>query len=255
MIDKIQRHLKKGTLFRSIIKYIFSVNSEVSFGGVAVYLRHPIFSTKPDDRPHFQGGEIKSHNMLTKKGDTVIVIGGGMGVSAIVAAQKVGETGRVIIYESNKSAVKNIKNNVELNNVSSVCEVIHGIVGLVTDDHYTLGEKVDLIPVADLQDCDVLEMDCEGAEIEILRHLTIRPRVIIVEIDKIRGESSLEPEWVLNDLKNKGYRIVLQCTSGGFEIDDQTLKEYLYKNRNDDDMIPDPFGEESWPVVVAAVKD
>ena len=60
---------------------------------------------------------------------------------------------------------------------------------MVTDDHYTLWEKVDLIPVTDLQDCDVLEMNFEGAAIEILRHLSIRPRLIIVEIHKVRDDS------------------------------------------------------------------
>jgi hypothetical protein len=37
------------------------------------------------------------------------------------------------------------------------------------------------IDVEDLPECDVLEMDCEGAEKEILKKLQIKPRVIIVE--------------------------------------------------------------------------
>jgi hypothetical protein len=36
-------------------------------------------------------------------------------------------------------------------------------------------------PVADLDECDVLEIDCEGPEDEILSALEIRPETIIVE--------------------------------------------------------------------------
>lgn len=43
-------------------------------------------------------------------------------------------------------------------------------------------------------------MDCEGAEIEILENLTIRPRVILVESHGMLDAPSSEIEELLNEL-------------------------------------------------------
>jgi hypothetical protein len=38
-----------------------------------------------------------------------------------------------------------------------------------------------VLPPSELPPCNVLELDCEGAEVEILREMNIQPRVILVE--------------------------------------------------------------------------
>ena len=45
------------------------------------------------------------------------------------------------------------------------------------------GETVadDAVSAADMPDVDVLELDCEGVELDILRNMGQRPRVLIVE--------------------------------------------------------------------------
>ena len=44
-----------------------------------------------------------------------------------------------------------------------------------------------VVPPAELPECDMLELDCEGAEIAILRNVAIRPRVIAVETHGVYG--------------------------------------------------------------------
>ena len=249
MLNKVYRHYKKGILIDSIKEQILSVNQKVLYNGIYVKKKRRIFSNRLNDRPHCQGGEIKAHRKFTEIGDKVLVIGGGIGVSAINAAKIVGKSGKVIVYESNKTAVNHIKNNISLNGVSSNCEVIHGVVGEVTDDKFTLGEDVKKIPIEDLPECDVIEMDCEGAEVEILKKLIVKPRVIIVEIHPHRTKES--PDWVLFDLKSKGYDIEFRSTTGGYEIDETVLLDYLNKNKKLEKQSLDPLGEPKWPVVVA----
>jgi hypothetical protein len=50
----------------------------------------------------------------------------------------------------------------------------------------------------------VLELDCEGAEVEILRELTIQPRVILVETHGLYGAPT---HLVASLLEKRGYII------------------------------------------------
>jgi hypothetical protein len=50
----------------------------------------------------------------------------------------------------------------------------------------------------------VLELDCEGAEVEILRELTIQPRVILVETHGLYGAPT---HLVASLLEKRGYVI------------------------------------------------
>jgi hypothetical protein len=45
---------------------------------------------------------------------------------------------------------------------------------------------------AELPECDVLELNCEGSEIGILRNMTIRPRAIAVET---MASTAPQPQW------------------------------------------------------------
>src|SRR3990170_300190 len=80
--------------------------------------------------------------------------------------------------------------------------VIHGFVGSIISTWGDLNgaEKINNIPK-----CDILELDCEGAEREILSKLDIEPRVIIVESHGHLGSPS---SLVKSLLISKGYRIL-----------------------------------------------
>jgi hypothetical protein len=61
-----------------------------------------------------------------------------------------------------------------------------------------------ILAVGQLPECDVLEMDCEGAELGILRAMVIRPRAVLVETHGNVGGSSSE---VAVSLGRLGYRV------------------------------------------------
>ena len=59
-----------------------------------------------------------------------------------------------------------------------------------------------VLPPSQLPPCNVLELDCEGAEVEILRELTIQPRVILVETHGLYGAPT---DLVASLLEKRGY--------------------------------------------------
>jgi hypothetical protein len=61
-----------------------------------------------------------------------------------------------------------------------------------------------MVQPSDIPDCDVLELDCEGAEDTILSELEIKPRVILVET---HGSHDTPPSRVKTLLSELSYEI------------------------------------------------
>jgi hypothetical protein len=61
------------------------------------------------------------------------------------------------------------------------------------------------IPPEELPDCDILEMNCDGTEIDILSGIEIRPDKIIVEA---HGKLGTPPEDVRVTLTELGYETI-----------------------------------------------
>jgi hypothetical protein len=83
--------------------------------------------------------------------------------------------------------------------VSEKIELNHAVVG----DEISLKGKAngaDIIGPTSLPNCDVLELDCEGAEQTILEKITIRPRVILVETHAYLGSSPDKIRTLLHEL-------------------------------------------------------
>ena len=59
-----------------------------------------------------------------------------------------------------------------------------------------------VVAPADLPPCDVLELDCEGSEVEILGALAVRPRVVLVETHGLYGAPT---DRVLALVRGLGY--------------------------------------------------
>jgi hypothetical protein len=137
-------------------------------------------------------------------GDDVIVIGGGRGGTTVAAARQVGENGSVTTYEAAEEKVNICKETIYLNNVEHICDIRASIVG---KSENISGDPVDvsIVPTEDLSECDILEMDCEGAELLILEELDIRPRVLIVET---HGATDPLDNEVAELLNNMDYEIV-----------------------------------------------
>lgn len=175
--------------------------------------------------PNREGGIVSSHIGLTRKGDSVVIVGGGRGITAIRANKIVGETGNVSIYEGGKESITDIKNTIEINNIESDIDIHHAIVGKERDVYWGDSTEADLLSPDDLPKCSVLELDCEGSEIDILKSLGIRPRVIILELHPYNYEE--DPEMPLKILSEYGYDIALRFGHDGTPIYDDELSEIL----------------------------
>ncbi|ELZ19147.1 hypothetical protein C477_09104 [Haloterrigena salina JCM 13891] len=148
-------------------------------------------------------------------GDTVVIVGGGWGVSTVVAAQAVGESGSVHTFEASPEYAEYTRETVRLNDVANRCTVTTAVVAKAVSTQGDAESEVVLSP-AELPDCEVLELDCEGAEIEILQELQSQPRVIIVETHGVFGAPT---EAVAEALESMSYEIV------STEIADRGLAE------------------------------
>jgi hypothetical protein len=66
------------------------------------------------------------------------------------------------------------------------------------------GDAVHVSPET-LPACDVFQLGCDGAELEILNALGLEPRVVILEIHGMYGVSVADIDHIMN---KKGYAIV-----------------------------------------------
>lgn len=131
--------------------------------GVAVR-RHRLLDRDVVDQ-EYESTAVSAVQSLVRSGDHVVIIGGGEGVTACWAAHRCGPAGHVDVYEALEETADRVRDTVKLANVG---------------DRVTVHvEAVD----ADtrLPECDVLEIDCEGCEIDLLPALDIEPRATIVE--------------------------------------------------------------------------
>lgn len=152
---------------------------------------------QPED---YEAGLCSALRRQVQRGDSVVVIGGGLGVTATVAAKQVGEEGHVVCYEGSEQMTEHIHDTVSLNGVTTRISVENRVVGDGDGVIDSSGQATPTKSVDSLPRCDVLEMDVEGAETGILERLTIRPRSIIVET---HGNKQL----VEGSLQSLGYTV------------------------------------------------
>jgi hypothetical protein len=132
----------------------------------------------------------------------VVIVGGGFGVTTVHAARLTGSTGHVTVYEASEERFSDLQTAIHLNEVEGRVEAILGVVG---EGVKVYGEKTprETSP-EDLPSCDVLELDCEGAETEILQKMKLEPRSILVETHGFRGAPT---EEVVTIMEKKGYNV------------------------------------------------
>lgn len=172
------------------------------YNGVAVRDRGLFDVT--DERPNYEGPLVASLRERVQTGDRVVVVGGGKGVSTVAAANQVGSDGEVTVYEGGTEGIREIEQTLRLNRMTDRTNVEHAVVGTAIDVYGDSGTAKHVAPAA-LPACDILELDCEGAELEILRDLEIRPRTIIVET---HAYLDAPEEAVREELERLGYETV-----------------------------------------------
>jgi hypothetical protein len=155
------------------------------------------------DNPQYEGALISGLKEYVRTGDQVVVIGGGIGVTATFAAMRAGPAGRVICFEVGLWQVLRVMQTSALNNVRKRVTVVYGAVG--SRQHaYSFSRFARRVSPLDLPECDLLELDCEGSEKAILSEMTLRPRVILVETHGVYGSSTAQCRQLLEGL---GYRV------------------------------------------------
>ena len=143
------------------------------------------------------------HQSITESGSEVVIIGGGYGISTYYACQSVGENGHVTVYEASNNRVDIIDKMSKKMNIYDRCKIIHGIVG---DDGnvYENDSSYEEVEINEIGPCDVLELDCEGAELSILEKIDIKPNEILCEV---HGQYLDNPEEIVLILEELEYEI------------------------------------------------
>jgi hypothetical protein len=206
----------------------------------------PTYFHHSDINKNIEYGIQLAHKGLTQKDDDVVIVGGGMGVTAALAAKHVGKGGHVTIYEP-FDRLKEISKNMSINEVDPDVRVHRKLVYPTETDEFTgqakindhirkrlsedYGGEFEVADPRDLPECDVLELDCEGAELAIIENLDIRPRVIILELEcyayKSFYDNKRTPDEVLDCLSEMGYQIVQHTGHLGTPIASKQIKEQI----------------------------
>lgn len=153
--------------------------------------------------PDYKQGSIAPLRQFVREGDQVVVVGGGWGITPVVAAN---QGAQVTVYEAGGDYADIVRKTVSLNLVDDRVEVIHSAVGPIINVYGdNVRENLNSTPVSALPHSDVIELDCEGAEMAILKRLEFRPRVAIVEVHPQYG---IEIDQVQHWFRTNGYDIV-----------------------------------------------
>lgn len=158
------------------------------------------------DEPGYEATLIAGLVETVRPGDRVVIVGAGLGVTAVVSATCAGPSGNVQCLEASERFVKLAQQTAARNSATNI-DIQHAVVaklisGFANTIQHDLGP---VLPPSQLPECNVLQMDCEGAEVAILQEMTIRPQVILVETHGLFGAPT---ELVASLLEKLGYFVV-----------------------------------------------
>jgi len=175
-------------------------------------------------------GILLSHDDVYEKEDIILAIGVGSGISLIHNCKKDRVTEAFIGIDGSRESIELAKANARLNHVdSSKFILIEGVVG--NPDHVYGESKQQTTRVTNINELkfDILELDCEGSEIEILRDLTARPRHIIVEMHPMFRD--IDIDGFLEMMKSKGYLLANIYTVNGDVVNTNNINVFFEYER------------------------
>jgi hypothetical protein len=158
-----------------------------------------------DDRPLYEGQLIEQAENHVSPGDTVVVLGGGVGVTSVRVANIVGADGEVHVYEGAEEMVDMHTRTQELNPVEAPIELHHAIVG---DVKQLWGEsgKAKRVEPEQLPLPDVFIIDIEGSEANVVPMLEDAETMII----ETHGKYGSTTENMTRHLSDRGYEVTVE---------------------------------------------
>ncbi|WP_323191856.1 hypothetical protein [Halostella sp. PRR32] len=157
-----------------------------------------------DTFPDYEAAVVDATRERVGPGDEVVVVGGGYGVTSVAAARAAGPDGHVTTYEPARNRFEIARHTASLNEVEDRVSVRRKLVGpgVKIDGE---GDRTDRVSPSALPDCDVLELDCEGAEAAIIESMTARPRSVVVETHGCFGTPESDTREALAE---RGYEVI-----------------------------------------------
>jgi hypothetical protein len=200
------------SLYRRSLRRVLPPDGYVMYGGLRVGRERKVGDRRwfarllpPDlrDNPTYEQALISGLRSTVRPGDKVIVVGGGEGITAAMAALLAGPSGHVQCFEGDRDGIGAVGRTAAANGVADRIDCTFAVVG---SNIGVFGDDVaeEVVAPQDLPACDVLEMDCEGSEVQILKEMTIRPRAIVVETHGFNGASTA---LVSQILRERGYEV------------------------------------------------
>lgn len=149
--------------------------------------------------------------------DTVIIIGGGVGVTTVVAAREVGPTGSVMVYEGGGREVDWVKQTIAKNDVENTVTVKHALVGPDVNT-YSSTDGAEHVAPNELPPYDVLVSDCEGAEYELIKGINKDGRELLIETHGFQGSPTNKVASLLNKERYDVSMVGLESTDRDVRI-------------------------------------
>jgi hypothetical protein len=191
-----------------------------------------LFGRETPEHSRFEGGLASVHRDHTRPGEDVAVVGGGFGITTVAAAEA---GAQVTVYEASADRLAALRETLRLNGVDAGQVTLRqSVVGeLAEAEAAEKGLDLDLPTVdpAEVLPCDVLELDCEGAERMVLRGLRAAtpdaalPRLVAVEVHPIKLGHS--PGKVVDLLSGLGYEPAEWLTHDGAGISREQFEALL----------------------------
>jgi hypothetical protein len=197
-------------VYKNFVRGLLPKGSPILYAGIPIGYRKvgdrllPKLYQSPNvgDAPGYEQALVTALKANVKRGDNVVIVGGGLGITCVVAA-RAAETGQVKCFEGDLQGVDAVRRVARLNGVAERVTALHAIVGEAIGVYGDALATTTVHP-SELPDCDFLELDCEGSEVGILRDLTVQPRVIAVETHGFLGAPTAVVRQVL---EKRGYRV------------------------------------------------
>lgn len=146
---------------------------------------------------------------FTRDGDTVVIVGAGVGATPLAAAESVGPEGVVHVVEPVREILDHMRDLAQEKGVADRVELHHARVGVIdwrSERGYGAAPDAEAWGGMDLPTCDVLQVDCEGCERTLVPELSAPyPRVIILSIHPRQVE---DVGLLVEDVVRRGYDVV-----------------------------------------------